>query len=190
MSNQPHNSTQLTHSPPRRWQYSLVALFLATTIAGFCIGCPVAVVRWLYGHHTIAFFAGPQQRSVRIAAPNFSDSYGRRIRIEFSEGRTLVQTSGIAALSAVKIDAEDFAVVWLEGGDVAAAFATVSYQERHTYWHAIATYRYSTGQLFDEDDHLPNELARAVSAQFAREHPGAGPLKVLRRQPSIVKEQR
>jgi hypothetical protein len=90
----------------------------------------------------------------------------------------------------MRIDAEDFSVVWLKGGDVAVAFTTVSYSEQRTYWHAIATYRYSTGQLFDDDDHLPNDLARAVSAGFAREHPGAGPLKVLRREPSIVREQR
>jgi hypothetical protein len=56
------------------------------------------------------------------------------------------------------------------------------------YWQAIATYRYSTKESFDEDDELPSELARRISAQFAREHPGAGPINVLRREPSIVKE--
>lgn len=190
MSNQSKILAQPIRATRRRWRYSLRTLLLATTVAAFCVGFSAAVVRWFFGHHTIAVLAGPQQRSVTIAAPNYSDSYHRRIAIEFKQGRQLVCTSGIAAPSSTKVDADDFAVVWLEAGDVAAAFSNVSSRPYDSYWHAIATFRYSTGQLFDEDDHLPNHLARAVSAQFARERPGAGPLKVLRRQPSIVREKR
>jgi hypothetical protein len=184
-------SSAAHQSPPQlprglRLRYSLMTLFLLTTAAGCCVGCPVAFVRWLDGDSTIATFRGTHRRSVTITTPNFIDSPGQPIGVRFYEGRTLVEQSAVVVEWGRGPDAEDFAVSWLDDGDVAVAFTTVL--DESGYWQAIATYRHSTKESFDEDDELPSELARRISAQFAREHPGAGPINVLRREPSIVKE--
>jgi hypothetical protein len=175
------------HIPPGlRLRYSLFTLFLITTVAGCCIGCPVAFMRWWSSESTIATFRGAHQRSVTIATPTFLDSPGQPITVRFYDGLRQIELCGTAVDPERNPKAKDFNVIWLENGDVAVAFSTLV--QESGYWQPIATYRYSTNQLFDEDDRLPFELARAASAQFAKEHPGVGPIKVLRIEPSKLKE--
>lgn len=167
-----------------RLRYSLLTLFIVTTAAACCVGCPVAFVRWLDGNSRIATFRGPGRRSVAITTPNFYESFGQPIGIRFDEGREPVAYAGTVIQRGNEPSAEDFAVVWLEQGDVAVAFSRRV--QESGYWQAIATYRYSTKKVYHQDDRLPNDLAKAVSAQFAKEHPGVGPIKVPRWEPSIV----